>query len=104
MSGWIGVDLDSTLAYHAGGLGIGTPIPKMMARVKKWLNEGKTVKIMTARASVPELIPDVQAWCLLHVGQVLEVTNQKDFGMIELWDDRAVQVEPNTGVRADGKE
>ena len=104
MSGWIGVDLDSTLAYHAGGLGIGVPIPKMMARVKKWLNEGKTVKIMTARASVPELIPDVQAWCLLHVGQVLEVTNQKDFGMIELWDDRAVQVEPNTGVRADGKE
>jgi hypothetical protein len=27
----------------------------------------------------------------------LEVTNAKDMDMIELWDDRAVQVIPNTG-------
>lgn len=27
----------------------------------------------------------------------LEVTSEKDWLMIELWDDRAVHVEPNTG-------
>lgn len=26
-----------------------------------------------------------------------------DFAMVELWDDRCVQVIPNTGKRADGK-
>jgi hypothetical protein len=30
------------------------------------------------------------------------VTREKDFAMIELWDDRAVQVVTNTGERADG--
>lgn len=103
MSGWIGVDLDSTLAFHAGGMGIGAPIPLMLARVKQWISEGKTVKIMTARASVPELIPDVQAWLVAHGIGGLEVTNVKDFSMIELWDDRAVQIIPNTGIRADGE-
>lgn len=104
MSGWIGVDLDSTLAYHAGGLGIGAPVPLMLARVQQWLAQGKHVKIMTARASVPSLIPEVEAWCLKHLGRVLEVTNQKDFAMLELWDDRAIQVVPNTGERVDGKQ
>lgn len=104
MSGWIGVDLDGTLAYHAGGMGIGAPIPKMMARVKQWIAEGKTVKIMTARASEPVLIPDVQLWCEQQGIGGLEVTNQKDFAMLELWDDRAIQVIPNVGTRADGRE
>lgn len=103
MSGWIGVDLDGTLAFHAGGMGIGYPILPMLNRIKQWLVEGKTVKIMTARASVPDLIPEVEAWCLKHIGVVLPVTNEKDFGMLELWDDRAVQIIPNTGIRADGK-
>ncbi len=35
-----------------------------------------------------------------HIGKELEITNVKDFGMIELWDDRAVQVIPNTGITA----
>jgi hypothetical protein len=29
---------------------------------------------------------------------VLPITNVKDYGMYELWDDRAKQVVPNTGV------
>ena len=33
----------------------------------------------------------------------LEITNVKDFYMIELWDDRVVQVVPNSGQRVDGK-
>jgi hypothetical protein len=116
--GWIGVDLDGTLAHYDRWRGphhIGEPIPAMLARVKKWLAEGREVRIFTARveAGTITLGMDVQngeacrnaalveqsvrAWCKKHVGQELPVTCKKDFGMIELWDDRCVQVIPNTG-------
>ncbi len=98
---WIGVDLDGTLAeYHGWRDGeIGKPIQPMVTRVLDWCNAGKEVRIFTARASVPELIPAVVQWCKEHLGRELQVTNVKDFSMIELWDDRAIQVEPNTGKR-----
>ena len=112
MSGWIGVDLDGTLAKYDKWLGperIGEPIGPMVARVKTWLSQGKEVRIFTARMAghglpklgggVEDIISPIEAWCLEHIGQVLPVTNVKDFGMIELWDDRAVQVEMNTGRR-----
>lgn len=103
--GWIGVDLDGTLAHydHWNGIDhIGAPIPLMVERVKTWLAEGKTVKIFTARVAAEGLekgfaIAAIQDWCQEHLGQVLEITNVKDFAMIECWDDRAVQVVPNTG-------
>lgn len=104
---WIGVDLDGTLAQYGGWKGpdtIGEPVPAMKARVMKWLNEGAEVRIFTARAAIPEQVAPVEAWCKRHLGVVLPVTNVKDFGMIELWDDRAVGVELNTGRRADGRE
>ena len=44
----------------------------------------------------------INDWCVLHLGETLQITNIKDFGMVELWDDRAVQVIPNTGERVDG--
>jgi hypothetical protein len=34
----------------------------------------------------------------------IPITCCKDRGMIELWDDRAVQVIENTGERVDGKD
>lgn len=105
--GWIGVDLDGTLAeYHGWGGpdGIGKPIPKMLERVINWLAEGREVRIFTARASDPEMIPAVHRWLDSHGLPRLEVTCQKDFAMVELWDDRAVQVEPNTGRRMDGQD
>jgi len=46
----------------------------------------------------------IHQWCILHIGKQLRITCKKDYKMIELWDDRAVQVIPNTGKRADGKE
>lgn len=101
MSGWIGVDLDGTLAEYGGWQGpdhIGAPVPVMLARVKGWLDAGKSVKIFTARACIPEQIPPVKAWLERHGLGALEVTNVKDFGMISLWDDRCVQVIPNTGM------
>jgi hypothetical protein len=100
--GWIGVDLDGTLAHYDPSKGadhIGAPVPAMAIRVRNWLVAGYEIRIFTARASVPELIPPVEAWCARHFGVRLPVTNAKDFGMIELWDDRCVQVRVNTGER-----
>lgn len=100
MSGWIGVDLDATLAHYSGWKGldhIGEPVPAMLARVKAWLADGREVKIFTARmhghgtpilgGGTEDALTPIQEWC----------KNVKDFGMIELWDDRAIQVEANTG-------
>jgi len=106
--GWYGVDLDGTLAYYEGyKKEIGEPIPAMVRRVKLWLASGKTVKIFTARVAEParneesisEIRKRIEDWCEKHIGQKLEVTNIKDHGLIELWDDRAVRVEKNTGKR-----
>ncbi len=104
MKGWIGVDLDGTLAKYDGWVGtshIGEPVPVMLDRVVRWLAQGFDVRIFTARVSRPEQEKEarkvIEAWCRLHIGQVLPITNEKDTGMIELWDDRAVQVIPNTG-------
>jgi hypothetical protein len=116
-SGWIGVDLDGTLAQYDHWRGIehiGEPVPAMLERVKGWLAEGKDVRIFTARVAYPvspEVIAQVDArsggsgdaidyivaWCKKHLGRAIPVTNAKDFEMVELWDDRCVQVVPNTG-------
>ena len=98
---WIGVDLDGTLAFHdqmSHPDHIGKPIDAMLKRVNDWISEGKRIKIMTARASLPEQIPLVKEWLNNNNLPDLEVTNEKDFMMIELWDDRAIQVIPNKGI------
>ena len=108
MSGWIGVDLDGTLAHYDGWNGgkIGRPIPAMAERVKYWLAIGREVRIFTARVGLPGEEADherakIEAWCQEHFGVKLAVTATKDFGMVELWDDRAKQVEMNTGESYD---
>lgn len=115
--GWIGVDLDGCLAeYHGwnGGL-IGAPVPAMVERVRHWLAEGRDVRIFTARVGcqggyseesereanelfAAEQRAQIEAWCLRYVGRKLPVTCQKDFRMVELWDDRCVRVRPNVGL------
>lgn len=103
--GWIGVDLDGTLAHYTGWQGpdhIGEPVPAMLEFVKRLIADGKTVKIFTARAYVHAQIAPVVAWLAKHGLEGLEVTNVKDFGMVCLYDDRCVQVKPNAGVRIDG--
>jgi len=98
---WKAVDLDGTLAQYDGDVeDIGPPIPAMVERVKAWLAAGETVKIFTARmAHDPDglIKRKIQDWTEEHLGQRLEVTNAKDPGMTELWDDRAMRVERNTG-------
>ena len=103
ISGWIAVDLDGTLAHYDGWvspLHIGEPIPNMVKRVKKWLSEGVEVRIFTARAwkADEKEMSFIQDWVEKHIGVRLAVTCTKDYGMIELWDDRAVSVKSNTGL------
>jgi hypothetical protein len=104
---------------------LGKPIPAMVNRVKDWIAEGHEVRIVTARVGLPwidwkgEAVPRsaaqhtckvsgepwsdlgmiraIQRWCVEHIGCPLKVQNYKDVDMIELWDDRAIQVVANTG-------
>jgi hypothetical protein len=127
-TGWIGVDLDGTLAVYTKWCGpaeIGDPIPRMLDRVRGWVRDGKNVRIFTARAFPLGYIPKsyspdwspqtyeqaiakqaveaIRDWCLKHIGVHLPITCVKDYSMYELWDDRAVQVERNTGRRMDNE-
>lgn len=106
MKKWIGVDLDGTLAHYEGWRGhenIGEPIAPMVKRIKEWRAAGMDVRIFTARISEPdplilaEVKDAIDAWTTKHIGERLPITNVKDFGMVELWDDRAIAVEQNTG-------
>ena len=113
--GWIGVDLDGTLARYSGwnGGAIGEPVPAMLRRVEDWLAMGREVRIFTARVAATgkrkasgeidsQEFADaqrqaIQAWTHKHLGVRLQVTAVKDFACVELWDDRAVGVKLNEG-------
>jgi len=105
VSGWYGVDLDGTLAFYDGTVEhVGAPILRMAERVKAWLDEGREVRIVTARVSpewddVEQQTTMIQEWCVEHFGVALPVQCHKDGSMIELWDDRAVGVVKNYGER-----
>lgn len=103
---WIGVDLDGTLAERVQDPddpeAIGPPVYAMLSRVWKWLAEGRVVRVVTARAYPPgdapgERVQHVHAWLREWVGEDLPVTCCKDPGMEVLYDDRCIQVEPDTG-------
>jgi len=98
--GWIGVDLDGTLARYDGWKGIehiGAPIEPIQRLVWELLDAGIEVRIFTARMQNPEALPYIQDWCAVHLGGVLPVTDRKDFSMTYLIDDRTITVEVNTG-------
>lgn len=105
---WVGVDLDGTLAkyYKWEGIeNIGDPIPNMVQHVKKLIDQGEIIKIFTARiAEDPEAAKYIQAWLVENGLPILEVVNEKDSMMKLLIDDRAVQVETNTGKVLSKKE
>ena len=97
--GWIGVDLDGTLANDSDKSKsfdpsyVGPPIDRMVKKVRKWLDEGKEVRLFTARTPHPA----IRRWMKEHLGQVLPITNHKQPGMQAMYDDRAVQVKRNQG-------
>src|ERR1700675_4679229 len=91
--GWIGVGLDGTLAQYESWVSpkhIGPPVPKMLERVKRWIAEGREVRIFTARVSDPTQAVDarraIEAWLLNNGLPMLSITCCKDFGMSDLWD------------------
>lgn len=116
---WVGFGLDGTLAHYDGWVGIdniGEPIAPMVARIQRMHNEGTIVKIVTARV-MPRTLDGVTVerfmvvdgvtkfahdfiaeWCQKYLGFVPEIVYQKDPFMVDLYDDRCHQVEPNTGV------
>lgn len=107
LKSWIGVDFDGTLAIyngHSSSVDLGPPVPAMVEQVKKWIANGMTVKVFTARMTdipgnpVEEIRKAMEDWTEKHIGTRLEITNVKDYGMVELWDDRAVGVLFNKGI------
>lgn len=140
--GWYGFDLDGTLAVYDGWKGIdniGEPVRPMVDLIKRMHEEGKVVKILTARvsprlcgethatgcrcghceeeASKPPVMQEqylaelgkdgmtvkhrasdyIRDWCADNLGFLPEIVYQKDHLMLNLFDDRVTQVEPNTG-------
>lgn len=105
MSEWIGFDLDGTLAVYDGWKGpehIGEPIKPMVELAKSFIANGTEIKIFTARVSSnnPERMKSISAimeWSKKVFGRVIDMTSEKDYGMIDLYDDRCHRVECNTG-------
>jgi len=97
----IAVDLDGTLAKTVPGKFqadvIGKPVPKMLARVRRWLREGRKVVIFTARAADKRNIPYVENWLVENDLPELEITNEKIPSMVRFYDDRAERVLKDTG-------
>lgn len=94
--GWVGVDLDGTLAHYdeyRGDDHVGEPIEPMVRRVRQMIDEGRDVRIFTARQPHPA----IRKFCHDHLGKILPITNVKDRHMQMLLDDRAVGVKRNTG-------
>lgn len=119
--------MDGTASAYCGGGGypwnqFGPPIEPMMARIRGWIAARQEVRIVTARVfpyihgenedvlnrvhqclvtgeyfTVGDMVRCVQAYFCTHVDAMLPVTCAKDYQMIQLWDDRAIQVVPNTG-------
>jgi hypothetical protein len=76
----------------------------MVRLVKHWLARGEDVRIFTARVNpnhhpgdIVHVRRAIEAWCKRHLGQILPVTHEKDWDMVMLLDDRARQVERDTG-------
>jgi len=114
MSRIIFFDLDSTLAT---GLPthtpteIGDPVIPMLRVLFAHLKQGDTCVVHTARLSM-EHTPDERAasesaikdWCRKWIGRELPVTANKSYLASIFYDDRAVGIVKDQGVRADGKD
>lgn len=105
MTPWIGFDLDGTLAEYGeweGPTSIGKPIQKMVDLAKSYEKRGYTIKILTARVSSnnpsrEQAYEAIVKWCYEVFGKPLEITAEKDYNMVTLFDDRCIMVKPNTG-------
>lgn len=110
-------DFDRTLSlYQAAAndipdrplakLDMGTPIKPIVDTLRSYVAQGKHCQIFTARVAphpeipefdVNERIKDIHAWLEKHDIPKLEVVHTKDHFTQEIWDDRAIAVQPNEG-------
>ncbi len=115
--GWVGVDLDGTLAHYDPDTpydhtSIGMPLAPMIERVRNMLSNGIEVRIFTARAhwgseenweglggraAYERGLQEIRIWCKQHLGRELPITCEKDSDLLAFYDDRAIQVVPNVG-------
>jgi hypothetical protein len=105
--GHIAVGFDGTLVYHDEMVGrsvgkYGHIIDIMVDRVREWLDEDITVKIVTPRVNPKN--PNwhlekesIEIWCEIYLGKVLEVTCEIGLDMTEYWNYRAISIIKNTG-------
>lgn len=102
------VDFDGTVSHFNGWQGqlvLGLPVAAMVERIQRWLDDGDEVFIYTARiggnapyndAGTEATVAAIQDWCERYIGARLPVLPKAHFN--ELYDDRARQVLPNTGL------
>ena len=107
--GYIGVDLDGTIARYDGWKGashIGAPLEPLVSQIKDGLARGIEYRIVTARvcsgnSAAAESRKAIAAWCLEVLGRELPMQAEKTYDMIRLLDDRASRVQFNTGRLAE---
>jgi hypothetical protein len=89
--GWYGFDLDGTLAKYDGWKGIdhiGEPVKPMVELIKRMHDEGKVVKIMTARVA-PKEKPEVKPNPYLENHWVIESPDDMPWAVhAEAWTPR----------------
>ncbi len=97
----VAIDLDGTIAEYQPGYAkrkhIGEPIKPIMDLAKKLDERGQEVIIFTARVHDKSHVPSIKAWLKKHGLGHLKITNIKTPDIAMIIDDRAVQVERNTG-------
>lgn len=115
--GWVGFDLDGTLIKHCTQEEVvryilGEPIAEVVQLMHKEKANGYELKIFTARVSmgcnplehtmarrifVIKQTKAIQEWSKIKFGEIYDVTCQKDFNCIRIYDDRAMRVICDTG-------
>lgn len=103
-NGYVSFDLDGTLAEYNTWIDefhIGKPIKAMVDRATSYLNNGIEIRIFTARVSglnSEQIATHIQDWCEQQGLGRPKVVAHKDYKMVYCYDDRAKQVQPNTGL------
>lgn len=94
MDPWVGFDFDGTLVTYPpkAGQEYGDDIPVALTQLRIIRNMGMKVKIVTARAGCPEtaFYTHVIKWLYDHGLSDVDITDRKDYGMLLLFDDRAI--------------
>jgi hypothetical protein len=111
--GFVGFDLDGTLAKYIGPHGnteIGDPIinspdgkPTPYEIAIKLHTMGLPTCCFSARAMWPGETPKIRKWLNKHGLPHMDITFQKNSNMICFFDDRSISVEENTGKILGGR-